>query len=47
LADSIVECDRAVTTLANLPAENFLVEFSGAVDVDRRHLDVADFTVLS
>src|SRR5207247_4667679 len=38
LAHSIVERDRAVTALPDLPAENLLIEFSGAVDVDRRHM---------
>jgi hypothetical protein len=29
----------------NLPAENFPVELSGSMDVDRGHLDVADLAV--
>jgi len=45
LADGVVESGGAVAASADIPAENALIEFGGAGDIDGRKFDVADFSV--
>ena len=44
-ADPIVECSITVSALPCLPAKDFLVEFSRALNVGSRDLDIAYFAV--
>ena len=41
----IVKSDTAVATLSDLPAKNFLIKTDRDADLDRRNLDVTNFSV--